>query len=316
MSIPGDQHNPYAQPQQPAPAQPPSPPPSPSTAQQGPGPGPYGPGVPQQNPYAQAPGAGGAYGYPAPGGPQQPGAAPGPGGFDGAGGPGGPDGRGAGHWLWAFGGAVAASAMGGAVLFAAGAFGDARPDPDLAGYSYTSDLCHQTSFTPFESSNYKIKPAGGSASGSSGTAAQNPQYSGVQQGSLDSMWCNAELKPSDASSSDYSSTWVYSTATLHKKTDPSAEFADSYRAYESQRSSIAYKVTSVPGIGDEAYLVNRTDDSSGAYVILGVRDGWATYQITWSSYTSRSGSAKPPTTEQVSGMLKTSATETLRKLRG
>ncbi|MFI0259868.1 hypothetical protein ACH4OW_12640 [Streptomyces sp. NPDC017056] len=304
MSIPGDQHNPYAQPQQPAPAQPP-----------------YGQGVPQQNPYApqgapQGPGAGGAYGYPAPGGPQQPGAVPGPGGFDGSG-AGGPGGRGAGNWLWAIGGAVAASAMGGAVLFAAGAFGDARPDPDLAGYSYTSDLCNQTSFTPFESANYKIKPAGGSASGSSGTAAQNPQYSGVQQDSLDSMWCNAELKPSDASSSDYSSTWVYSTATLHKKTDPTAEFADSYRAYESQRSSIAYKVTSVPGIGDEAYLVSRTDDSSGAYVILGVRDGWATYQLTWSSYAaSRSGSAKPPTTEQVSGMLKTSATETLRKLRG
>ncbi|MEV5592459.1 hypothetical protein [Streptomyces sp. NPDC052496] len=215
--------------------------------------------------------------------------------------------------MWALGGAVAASAMGGAILFAAGAFGDAQPDPDLAGYSYTSDLCNVTSFTPFESANYKIKPAGSSSSGSSGSNTQNPQYSGVQQGALDSMWCNAEMKASDAGSNDYSSIWVYSSATLHKKTDPTAEFADSYRAYGSQRSSIAYKVTSVPGIGDEAYLVSRSDDTNGSYVILGVRDGWATYQITWSSFTSRSGSAKPPTTEQVTGMLKTSATETLRK---
>ncbi|WP_050502852.1 hypothetical protein [Streptomyces monomycini] len=212
--------------------------------------------------------------------------------------------------------------MGGAILFAAGAFGDARPEPDLADYSYTSDLCNRTAFTPFENANFKIKPAGSSSSsGSSGSSAQNaqnpqnPQYSGVQQGAMDSMWCNAELKPSGADGNDYSSTWVYSSATLHKKTDPSAEFADSYRAYESQRSSVAYRVTPVPGIGDEAYLVSRSDDSSGSYVILGVRDGWATYQITWSSYTSRSSSAKPPTAEQVTGMLKASATQTLRRLR-
>ncbi|MEU6959051.1 hypothetical protein [Streptomyces chrestomyceticus] len=244
--------------------------------------------MPQHNPYAQGPGPGA----------------------------GGTGGGGAQHWLWALGGAVAASAMGGAILFAVGAFGDARPDPDLAGYSYTSDLCDRTAFTPFESANYKIKPAGSSSSsGSSGSSAQNPQHSGVQQGAVDSMWCNAELKPSGADSNDYSSTWVYSNATLHKKTDPSAEFADSYRAYGSQRSSVSYQVTPVPGIGDEAYLVSRSDDSSGSYVILGVRDGWATYQLTWSSYTTRSSSAKPPTTEQVTGLLKASATETLRKLR-
>ncbi|OKI04708.1 hypothetical protein A6A06_08155 [Streptomyces sp. CB02923] len=208
--------------------------------------------------------------------------------------------------------------MGGAILFAVGAFGDARPAPELAGYSYTSNLCNRTSFAPFDSANYKIKPAGSSSSssGSSGSGAQNPQFSGVQQGAMDSMWCNAELKPSNAGSDDYSSTWIYSSATLHKKADPTAEFADSYRAYERQRSSISYKVTPVPGIGDEAYLVSRSDDSSGSYVILGIRDGWATYQLTWSSYTSRSSSTKPPTTEQVTGMLRTSAMETLRRLRG
>ncbi len=49
-------------------------------------------------------------------------------------------------------------------------------------------------------------------------------------------------------------------------------------------------------------------------MILGVRDGWMTYQVTWSSYTSRNSSAKPPSTDQIAGMLKNSATETLRKL--
>ncbi|UNO44169.1 hypothetical protein KGS77_24150 [Streptomyces sp. MST-110588] len=269
----------------------------------------------QQNPYAQSapyPSPGqppaGTYGYPAPGTGLPPSTPPG--------GPGSPDapGKGARGWLWALGGAVGALAMGGAVLFATGALEDAQPTADLAGYSYTSDLCAITSLTPYENAGFKTKPAG-----SAGSKGDNPQHSGIQQNSLDSMWCNTELQPSSAgsgSSTDYSSMWVYSAATLHKKADPTPEFADTYHAYESQKSSITYKVTQVSGIGDEAYLVTRNEESNStsSYVLLGVRQGWMTYQVTWSSYTS-SSSGKPPSTDQIADMLKNSTTETLKKLR-
>ena len=289
MSISGEQHNPYAQPQ----------------------PNPYGQVPAQQNPYAQqgppqgAPhGPPGGYGYPAPGVPGAPVGAPGA--------PGGSGGRGASGWLWAVGGAFAASAMWASVMFATGGFGGSEASPDLAGYSYTSDLCADTSMTPFENADYRTKQ-------NTSTAAKdpNPQHSGSQQPSLDSMWCNISLEQKTASSSDYSSTLVYNTATLHKKSDPGPEFGDGYRAYEKQDTSVDYRVESVSGLGDEAYLVTRKDEgssSSGSYVILGVRDGWMTYQSTWSSYAS-SSAGKQPSSEEVATMLKSSATETLRRLR-
>ncbi|MFE0190849.1 hypothetical protein [Streptomyces sp. NPDC059008] len=291
MSISGDPNNPYAQPQ----------------------PNPYGqvpaaqnPVPPQQNPYtqqappAQPPGVG--YGYPAPGVPAAPTGAPGDSGGSGRGGSG---------WLWAIGGAVAASAIWGSLLFATGGF-SSEPSPDLAGYGYTSDLCAATSMTPFENADFETKKNTGSTSKDA-----NPQHSGAQQKSLDTMWCNVSLQRKNAGSSDYSSTWLYNTATLHKKTDPAPEFADGYRSYEKQETSVGYKVESVAGLGDEAYLVTRNDEggsSTSSYVILGVRDGWMTYQSTWSSYASSSSSSKPPSSSEVATMLKTSATETLKRL--
>ncbi|MGW1372811.1 hypothetical protein ACWD6P_00825 [Streptomyces sp. NPDC002446] len=297
MSIPGDPNNPYAQPQ-----------PNPY----GQVPAPQNPPPPQQNPYAQpapptqAPptqAPGGGYGYPAAGVPGAPGGIPGA--------PGGP-GRGASGWLWAIGGAVAASAIWGSLLFASGGF-SSEPSPDLAGYRYTSDLCAVTSMTPFENAHFKIKENTGSASKDA-----NPQHSGAQQNALDSMWCNTSLQQENADSSGYSSTWIYNTAILHKKTDPAPEFADGYRSYEKQDTSVGYKVESVAGLGDEAYLVTRNEQGSSSsgssYVILGVRDGWMTYQSTWSSYTSSSSSSKPPTSAEVATMLKTSARDTLKRL--
>lgn len=166
--------------------------------------------------------------------------------------------------------------------------------------------------TPFENAHFKAKANTGTASKDA-----NPQHSGAQLTSLDTMTCNVSFEQDGASRSAYSSTWLYNTATLHRKTDPAPEFADGYRSYEKQDTSVGYRVEAVPGLGDEAYLVTRKDEgstSSGSYVILGVRDGWMTYQSTWSSYASSSGSGKQPTATEVATMLKTSATETLKRL--
>ncbi|MFJ9414122.1 hypothetical protein ACIRPT_08140 [Streptomyces sp. NPDC101227] len=222
--------------------------------------------------------------------------------------------RGVSGWIWAIGGAVAASAIWASMMFATGAF--SGPSPDLAGYSYTDDLCAATSMTPFKNADFTI--AANKASAASDTDTANPQHSGSRQDAVDTMWCNTSLKAKSASSSGYSSTWLYNTATLHKKTDPGPEFAAGYRAYEKQASSIDYRVERVTGIGDEAYLVTqkKKDGSTDAsYMLLGVRDGWLTYQSTWSNYASSGASGTQPTGDEVATMLKTSAKETLQRLR-
>ncbi len=219
-------------------------------------------------------------------------------------------GKGLPAWLWAIGGAVVASAVWVGVVFSTGGF-SGEPSPDLRGYAYKADLCGSTSWAPFEDARYKMEDSSTSAS-----AGENPTASGHQDPALDSMWCNADLVPEDAGSDDYSTNLVYTKAFLHKKTDPGPEFAAQYRSYEEQESSTDYKVTPVQGIGDEAYLVSRQEstDSKSTYVVLGVRDGWLTYETAWSSYSS-GNSADRPSSEEVADMLRTSATETLKKLK-
>ncbi|WNE96524.1 hypothetical protein PS467_14865 [Streptomyces luomodiensis] len=291
MSIPGETPNPYGQPQ---PHQPPQPP------QQSPPQSPYGQPQPHQaqplqhNPYAQPTmpsvplGGYGPMGTP-PGAP--------------------PTGSGGGRkgWPWALGGAVVASAVWAGVLFATGGF-DGEAKADLAGYRYTNNLCTATDAQTIEDAGYQQED--GSA---------NPQHSSSEDPALDSMTCNIDFEPNDADSDDYSSVWLYTTASLHKKTDPAPEFEAQYRAYEEQKtSSYSYKVSPVNGLGAEAYVVTQVSKSgsdTGAYVILGVRDGWMTYQSTWSEYLSSSSSATAKTPEEATAMLKKSARATLEKMK-
>lgn len=286
MSNPGDTPNPYA-------SQPP-----PGT--------PYHQ-IPTQshNPYAQPHGG---YGYPGqaaamPGAPGAPGTA-------GATGATGAVGKKTPGWLWAVGGAVVASAVWAGVLFAGGGFGE--PEADLRGYAYQDDLCAKTSFTPFEDNRYALED-----SSTASSAGENPEHSGGRHAALDSMSCNADLTPTEAGPDDYSSTFVATKAVLHKKTDPAPEFEAQYRSYELQKSS-GYTVEPVQGIGDEAFLVTRgaAADSKGSHVILGVRDGWFTYEIAWSSYSSGGSSVRQPRPEAISDMLQDSTRQTLPKLRG
>ncbi|QKV97855.1 hypothetical protein HUT19_27445 [Streptomyces sp. NA02950] len=229
------------------------------------------------------------------------------------GGPAGGGGRGGRIWLWGLGGAILASAVWAGALLATGGFGGSdKPKADLAGYTYTDDLCDPTDTKTFEDAGYEVK-------GADSRNSSNPTHSSSQNPALDSMSCNIDFKPDSASSSDYSSVWLYTTASLHKKTDPAPEFEATYRAYESQKtSSYSYKVKAVGGLGDEAYVVTQTSRSSsstGGYVILGVRDGWTTYQSTWSEYVSSSSGATAKTDDEAVDMLKKSAKATLAKMK-
>lgn len=319
MSIPGEP-NPYAQqPPQPPQGQPPAPNPYAQVPPQpGAGPGP----VAGPNPYAQptmpgVPLTGAPAGY-GPGAPPPPTA---------------PAGRKG--WLWGLGGAVVASAVWAGALFATGGF-DGDPEPELAGFSYTDDLCASSDFSAFtKGDKYQVEEPEDSDEDS-----KNPQFYGSEQPALATMTCNIDYEPANAGSDDYSNAWVYTTVLLHKETDPGPEFEAQYRAYEDQKSgSYRYTVKEVKGVGDEAYLVTQidkdddsSDDSNGEYMILGVRDGWLTYSLTWSEYVSSSSSddydsdydsdygsdsseVKPATPEEVESMLKKAATGTLKKLR-
>lgn len=298
MSIPGETPNPYGPP--PQPPQPPLPPQQAPHTQ------------PQPSPHAPA------YAQPTmPGMPGVPGPPPGPvgGGYGaygapspippGGGGAGGGGGRGL---LWALGGAVVASAVWAGVVFSTGGFGG-EPEADLAGYSYTSNLCASTDLEAVEDAGYEQKDS----------SSTNPRHSSSRAAALDSMSCSIDFEPTDASSSDYSSEWLSTTAGLHRKTDPEPEFEAQYRQYEDQRtSSYTYKVSEVDSLGDEAYVVTQQSTGSsdtGAYVILGVREGWMTYQSTWSEYVSSSSSADAMTTEEATEMLEKSARATLAKMK-
>ncbi|MFK4183822.1 hypothetical protein ACI2L4_07345 [Streptomyces sparsogenes] len=314
MSIPGESPNPYGPPQQPQPPQPGVPAPQPN---------PYSQGPQQQSPYPYAqptmpampavtappPGPAGSGGW------STPETAAG-GGYGPMGvqppmppaGPGGPSSGGKG-WLWALGGAVVASAVWAGVVFSTGGFGSGEKKADLGTYQYASDLCASSDFTPIENASFKEKDS---------TSGSNPQHSSSQDPAMDSMTCNVDYEPSTSSSSDYSSAWLYTTAYLHRKTDPAPEFKATYMSYKNQKtSSTHYKVTKVSGVGDEAYVVAQEyegSSNSSAYVILGVRDGWMTYQTTWSQYASTSSDNPVKSNSEITEMLKESAKGTLEKL--
>ncbi|MFI0778184.1 hypothetical protein [Streptomyces sp. NPDC021212] len=315
MSIPGETPNTYGPPQPPQPPLPPqqNPQPQPPPQQGAPPPGSYGhpqqpsphapayaqptmPGVPAMpaGPTGQVGGEYGPYAVPAP---------PPPGGGAGGGS------RGGKGWLWALGGVVVASAVWAGVVFATGGFGG-EPKADLAGYGYTRNLCASTDLKAVEDAGYEQKDTSGSS---------NPRHSASRDPALDSMTCQIDFEPTDASSSDYTSEWLSTTADLHRKTDPEPEFEAQYRSYEDQRtSSYTYRVSEVDDLGDEAYVVtqqNTGSSNTGAYVILGVREGWMTYQATWSEYVSSSSSADAMSSREATEMLEKSARATLAKMK-
>ncbi|MFK4266508.1 hypothetical protein [Streptomyces milbemycinicus] len=326
MSIPGESPNPYGPPQQPQPPQPGAPAPQPNPYAQGPQ---QGQSPQQQSPYPYAqptmPAMPAVTGMPP--GPPGPPAPPGAGGWStpetaaGAGygpmgvqppmrpaGPGNPGGRGKG-WLWALGGAVVASAVWAGVVFSTGGFGSDEKKADLGTYQYASNLCSSSDLAPIEDASFKEKDS---------TSGTNPQHSSSEDPAMDSMTCNVDYEPSSSSSSDYSSAWLYTTAYLHRKTDPTPEFKATYMSYKNQKTSTThYKVSEVSGVGDEAYVVAQEYESTSntsAYVILGVRDGWMTYQTTWSQYASSSSDNPVKSNAEITEMLKASAKGTLEKL--
>lgn len=290
MSTPPEQPspNPYQQP--PAPGQAPGPiPPQPPV-------GGYGTPVPaQHNPYAQ-PGPYGEPGAGQPGAGQQPPTQgyymqPGMPGMPGAPRASGGAGRAV---LWAVVGAAVASALwGGGVLLLDK---DSTAKADLRGYTVKSNLCDSEDVSAF-TTRYPQKD-------------DDPTSYTTKTDTVDEMYCDQSLKQESSSLSD---AYLYVDVTLHHKTDPTAEFADTYRSYTQRHQD--YKVSPVAGIGQEAYLMTE-DESSSEYVTLAVRDGWMTYTMSWSSYSvGTSGDDDTTTIDEAATMVKSATRATLPKLK-
>ncbi|WP_245226068.1 hypothetical protein [Streptomyces smyrnaeus] len=230
--------------------------------------------------------------------------------------PGGP-GRGGGpRWLWALGGVMVASVTWAATLMATGALDKGATDsaaadaaapasatPVYKGYRFHHDMCETAELAAFERK-YEIQ---------SPTLDDPDGYSSRQKG-LDVSSCHRTLLKRGEKSTTPVTTSVTTTVTWHKKADPAGEFASQQRTWKDQGAgSSAYQVSPVSGFGDEAYLVEA---KGGDRVMLEVRAGWMTYEMSWSWWGAGLGKEKkPPSKSTVIGWLKEDTRAALKALK-
>jgi hypothetical protein len=200
--------------------------------------------------------------------------------------------------LWAAVGAAVASA-----LWAGGVFLVAKDgaDADLRGYEVKANLCSSVDY-PSMRTEYPEEDTA-------------PVNNSLEHEALDQSYCSLSLKRS--TSSTYSDAYFSVQMDLHKKTDPGPEFTAMWSEYDQRYDD--YDVEKVSGFGDEAYLVTEdsttaSDDSGSRVVTLAVRDGWMTYQMTWSAYATSSDEDMPEV-DDVARWVKSDTEATLQNLK-
>ncbi|MBC9717615.1 hypothetical protein H9Y04_34295 [Streptomyces sp. TRM66268-LWL] len=158
-------------------------------------------------------------------------------------------------WLWALGGAAAASAVWAGSLY--GVQGDEKPD--LQGYRLPTDLCTVSTLTSL-SAKYG-KPV--------------PEHRAIRQDdALDRGWCVVQLGDPKHGITEYS---VCITFALHKEIDPEPEFKTLAMDKDWYDESEAAAVTEVTDLGERAYYV---PGESYGMPELQVLDGPAVLQMT------------------------------------
>ncbi|TLF77500.1 hypothetical protein [Nocardia cyriacigeorgica] len=207
-------------------------------------------------------------------------------------------------WLWGLGGVVLASAVWGAAVLAFGGFGGgsassgvAPGEPDLRGYAYSDDFCDVVDTAPFTEAGYTV-----STKDSSGKRSY-PDFEGTEHPARDTMFCAQRFLPQGVDEDDYQDASMYSSVTIHKKSDPSPEFTagfDTWRMTNPETSGEGRK-EEISGIGDEAWVAIEpsTPGDTSPTVTLRVRDGWVIGYFTWSQYVSTSSSSSSRTTAKV-----------------
>ncbi len=207
-------------------------------------------------------------------------------------------------WVWGIGGVVVASAAWAGTLFATG---NLWASGDFGGHAYEKDLCSVAQVSSFEDRYEK------------GTDKTDKTDYTSQRPSVDQSYCSLNLKSKDAAADDYSSTYISFNATWHKSTDPTDEYADLAKSNEDYKYEGSKTVVkSLSGLGDEAYLTTETGESDDEVnrMVVNVRYGWFTFNMSWSDYSSSSsGDSKVPSAEEVEKWLVADTKATLEKLR-
>lgn len=155
-------------------------------------------------------------------------------------------------WTLALGAVVLTSAVWGAGLYASGFWQHSHPD--LHGYQVTDNPC--TGFT--------LKPLTDTAGATRVTEAPAELRNGP---ALEQARCSltADAPLENGGTATFSADLAVD---LHRTTDPRAEFEDQ-RKLEDPSLSPADKIESVPDLGDEAYLVTRSDRAQELKVLHG-----------------------------------------------
>ncbi|MEV4332299.1 hypothetical protein AB0K02_17475 [Streptomyces sp. NPDC049597] len=166
-------------------------------------------------------------------------------------------------WLWALGGAVAASAVWAGGLYALGG-----QDPDLGGYRATDNLCAAAQLKNLQTALGKREVEGMPAQ--------------FEHATRDEAHCSVELKPTgyepevDEEGNEVTSLpGVHLTYTLHKKTDPGPEFDGTVLARQEAWGADP-ETAAVTGIGERAHVARGED---GSTITLDVLDGQAELSI-------------------------------------
>jgi hypothetical protein len=198
-------------------------------------------------------------------------------------------------------GAVIASALWAGGVFLIGG-GDDTPAADLRGYEAKANLCAAIDYSSFLNEYPEDD--------------NSPLHNTLKDDALDESYCSISLKKSG---STYSDAYFSVQTDLHKATDPGPEFTAMWKNYGERYDD--YDVEPVTGFGDEAYLVTEDTTTSSSTsgtrsATLAVRDGWVTYEMTWTAYLSTYDDDKdPPQVDEVTEWLKTDTRSTLAKLK-
>jgi hypothetical protein len=178
-------------------------------------------------------------------------------------------------WTLALGAVVLTSAVWGAGLYASGFWQHSHPD--LHGYQVTDNPCTGMTLKPLTDAAGATRVTGTPAELRDGTA-------------LDQARCSitADAPLQDGGTATFSADL---SVDLHRTTDPRAEFEDQ-RKLEDPSLSPADKIESVPDLGDEAYLVTRSDRAQE----LKVLDGGAVITLKISGYSQWTDTIQDPVT--------------------
>lgn len=176
------------------------------------------------------------------------------------------------HWRLAAGAAALASVVWAGSLFLTGYW---RHDaPDLHGYRLDTSPCAGSALTPLTDAIVALDSATAPAAGQPGaTAARFERGSSVDRGT-----CSLTV----SAPADRGGTVRYAAdvlVDLHKKTDPRPEFEDRRRLSDAGLVPVD-TIVSVPGLGDEAYLLTPGEQTQQ----LKVLHGGAVFVLTFTAY--------------------------------